>query len=220
MEQGELNKENIVKRVARRVVGKFSRIVPESSPAQPSQPATKPADTEAVNRILLAAEKLLQRNPASRIPNEVAFTERGVEASFIHDILRSQEGLSLEDASVGDVVWWKDAAEEIGYYLVTEPYTHETVTSENDLLHKPGKGVIKIMTEKGEIVSADTVISGASFGGSLRLHTIAKNVPLELVAGPDQQDPNSPFPWSRHFTTPEIVDMGIIKAGSLQNDKN
>lgn len=222
MEGKPLSGRDRVGKKVQDILGGFSRKTHEPRPAfVPPQTPAPQRDLAAAFETLGTAHRLLQKSSS---PTEGAISVPVTEdsrttAAFTQEMLTSQESLSLSDANVGDVVWWRVEGGYTGFYLVTKACT-QSVREDGTPDFEGGEGVIQVMTEKGEITSENTVISGASFGGMVRQKTIAKNIPIVGIFGKDQQDSNSPFPWSRYFTTPAVVDMGIIKAERLQKESN
>ncbi len=156
---------------------------------------------------LAKARQLLERKgnepTAISTPNGVALDVFG-----IIEVIDGMEQISLANAQKGDVAWWKTESGSSGCLLIEEPY--EDRSKEGQVM-KYGKGDILITRDPthplGEQRGKGT-IRGATVGSSLKVGTIIKGKPVDFSL----TETNKP---EKVYTSSPVVDMGIIKAASL-----
>lgn len=116
-------------------------------------------------------DKLMQTNPdALQRPMAVISKEGGIEAVQMAKTLLDQPHIDLQDAQIGDALWWKDKKGSTGYFVI-----------ETDKKMKGKWGSMRITDKEGKVIEeyGNASMNGASFGGMILPNRVALNIPIE-----------------------------------------
>lgn len=183
----------------------FGRKIGDAPGSETSRQQNQGFDKETIDRVFERASKLLQSADPAKFGEKFVlpvFSEGGVRAQEMAELMGSQPHLLLSEADRGDIVWWRDEKGHTGYFLITEPYRDE---KGNEAY---GIGAIKAEIDTGTIESDKARVMGASFGGMLWIRKIAQNVPVEFA-----------IPNVATYRTYPVEKMGIVKTDALAESR-
>lgn len=173
---------------------------------------------EFFNKLQAKLDELVKNSGLQNV--EVGITPQGAtDLVATAEIMAAQRALDYaQEASVGDILWWKDKAGRTFYFSIDEKSKSGYAV----------EGRAREIDSDGNSHDYPLArIQGASFGGALRLGFISENIPVELVLVPpdlptaDEVSKMTEEEWNNRPRLQEIkkspvTDMGLISAVDIQ----
>lgn len=152
--------------------------------------------------------EMIDKLPRGSVDRVTVLKGGGIDVTSLAEIMSSQESIDLSQLDKDDVVWWQTESGGKYYHIIRTPYRAGPTAN----IIQVGEGPLKsIRSGTKEMPVENVTVQGASYGGSLRLYYINKDVPVEILRNSKDLIKN---PILR--TTP-VKEMGIIKASQYKN---
>jgi hypothetical protein len=130
------------------------------------------------------------------------------------ELMGSQPTIDLARLKAGDVIWWRDDKDQVGFFRIEAPASKRV----------RAKGVAKFVDASGDPVEETVEFNGSTVGTSLLMNKLSKNLHVE-VAVPGREISDSELTvenvtdrYPTLIRSSMVVDMGIIQAQQVAQD--